>query len=134
MDYVDFHHVEPHQAGIHDDLQNWARWCYSRPTHWIQPMFRAYRSAAKHWYGEQARIEVDTISAQAMEKAVSALPESHRDAIRWCYVFRTAPRAAAQDIGCSLLMLQKYVRDGRQMLMNRNAGSISLDASHANRV
>lgn len=121
MTYVDFHHVEPHQATIHDGLQNWARWCYGRPTHWIQPMFRAYRSAAKHWYGEQVKLEIDHIAAQAMEKAVSTLPDCHRDAIRWCYVFRTAPAAAARDIGCSLLMLQKYVRDGRQMLINKTA-------------
>lgn len=119
MSYVDFHHVEQHQLAIHDRLTNWARWCSGRPTHWVQPMFRSYRSAAKYWYGEEAKTEVDSLDAQAIEKAVSALPSAHRTAIRWCYVFRTAPAAAARDIGCTLVALAQYTRDGRQMLINR---------------
>lgn len=118
-EYIDFHHVSPQQADIHDRLRNWARWCYGRPTHWIQPMFRSYRSAAKHWYGEEVRVEVDAIDAQATEKAVSALPADHRDAVRWCYVYRSPPAGAARQMGCTLVMLQKYVIDGRQMLINR---------------
>ena len=117
--YVDFHYVEPHQSAMHDRLVNWARWCAGRPTYWVQPMFRAYRSAAIYWHGAEAKIEVDILCAQAIEKAVSALPDEHRHAIRWCYVFRTSPAACAREIGCTLAALQQYVRNGRQMLINR---------------
>lgn len=121
-EYVDFHHVEPHQVAIHDRLQNWARWCAGRPTYWDQSaMFRDFRSTQHYSYGVEVKLIVDQLDAQTMEKAVSSLPADHRTAVRWNYVFRTAPAAAARNIGCSLVMLQRYVRDGRQMLLNRVA-------------
>lgn len=83
-------------------------------------MFRGYRTS-EHWHGVEARIEVDLLDAQAMEKAVSALPADHCAAVRWCYVYRTTPLSMARKIGCTLPVLYRYLRDGRQMLINRCA-------------
>lgn len=117
--YVDFAHVPPHQADMHDRLINWARWCASSNRGQSHPMFRGVKPA-QHWDGITARLEVDAIDAQFVEKAVAKLPEAHRWAVRWCYVYRISPSACARFLACSLEMLLHYVVDGRQMLINRN--------------
>ena len=117
-EWVDFGAVAEKHHAIHDRLVNWARWCSGNTRLQVAPMFRGVQ-AAKHWDGIIVRNEIDTIDAQFVEKAVSALPAEHRLALRWSYVYRTAPASMARAIGCSLSMLQRYVFDGRQMLVNR---------------
>jgi len=50
---------------------------------------------------------------------VSALPESHKFALRWCYVYGGQPRKAAAHVGESLEGLQVLIVNSRQMLINR---------------
>jgi len=118
---VDFHAVEAHQREIDGRLRNWARWCNGTAVPMTSPMFRmtppppqvrgdmAYQSAGT----------VDRMDAQAVAKAVAALPAPHRAAINWCYIKPVSPKRACQAIGTTMEGLAQFVRDGRQMLINR---------------
>lgn len=124
--YVDFNVIPEAHGEIHGRLLNWASWC--RPRHDsgygdTSPMFRMYRSTARarREYGATTHVSVNKIEAQAMEKAVQALPQKHRAAIRWSYVDRKHPAAEAAGLGVSLQGLADLVRDARQMLVNRGA-------------
>lgn len=118
-DNIDFFVVEPHQADIHERLCNWARWVSVRPVPGQHPMWRQSRSNSRQWHQPEPRHEVNTLDAALIEKAVGALPVAHREAIRWQYVWRNGPAKVRRKLGVTDAGLQKLVRDGRQMLMNR---------------
>ena len=119
----DFHTVRHEHIGIHDALCNWAR-CVrvavagGKPA----PMFRAYRSS-EVWAADEARIPTDTLAGWKMERAVSNLPEKHRAAIRWHYVFyagkKGTPAKVAHKLAVTETALHLLVHDGRSMLRNR---------------
>lgn len=115
---VDFGYVEEKHRGIHMRLEEWAIWVKPRRHSAIHPMFRQYRSP-ETWIAPEAKRSVDPLVAQATEKAVTSLPETHRAAVQWCYVFRTHPRRMCQALGVRPEELGKLIRDGRQMLINR---------------
>ena len=123
-DYIDFHAVEEKHLAIHGRLVNWGTWCNGSTASSTSPMFRLYIASAQArshdgvTYGVSS---VDRLDATAIAKAVAALPESHRSAVNWCYVRPVSPKRAAQSIGTSLDGLMQLLRDGRQMLINRNA-------------
>lgn len=118
---VDFNHVEERHREIDRRLVNWARWCIGRTGSGTTPMFDSYRST-EVWNEESGSgSPIDMLDATRIQKAVCALPTSHRLALSWSYIKRTSPRRAAQDLGESLEGLAKLVRDGRQMLINRGA-------------
>ena len=104
---VDFHHVEEKHNAIHSALLNWSRWVSVRHNigH-VHPMWAKSRAT-------------NALDAQAMEKLVQGLPDPHKHAIRWAYVYRTSPAAACRNMGTSHEGLAQFVRDGRQMLCNR---------------
>jgi hypothetical protein len=54
-----------------------------------------------------------------MEVAVGSLPEKHRYAIRWAYVWKWSPSKAMKDTGSTNDGLMLLLRDGRQMLVNK---------------
>lgn len=117
---ADFHHVEPQHRAIHDRLQNWGRWVRSDGVrHGICPMFRQARSMAFQWHMPEFRETVDPLDAAKVEKAVSGLPSYHRDAVRWAYVVQCQPAPVMRALGVSDQGLYRYLRDGRQMLINR---------------
>lgn len=120
-DYIDFHEVADIHLAIHARLCNWARWVRVRPaSSWtVSPMFRQYRSKAFQWHVPEIKDEIDTLDAQAMEKAVFHLPDPHRAAIRWNYVFASNPGGMARQLGLSSDGLMRMVSDGRTMLKNR---------------
>lgn len=117
---VDFSRVEERHRAIHDRLVNWSRWCVSRGGRDVHPMFRGFKSA-QHWEAIPTADPVDSLDAVAIEKAVQKLPEPHRFAVRWCYVYGSSPRKACQQAGVSKEGLALLIRDGRQMLVNRLA-------------
>lgn len=120
-DLIDFFLVEPHQLGIHARLENWSRWVATPRLYGItHPMWAKAQSNARQWHEPDLREPVDTLDAQAMEKAVFHLPEPHRDALRWQYVWKGGPLHMARKLGVSKDGLMRLVRDGRQMLMNRS--------------
>jgi hypothetical protein len=119
---IDFHAVEEKHAEIHKRLTNWARWCNGSGAPAMSPMFRLYIAPARARgdYGAASGLPVDTSDAIKIAKAVVALPAPHRAAVNWSYIKPISPRRAAQAIGTSLEGLALYLRDGRQMLINRN--------------
>lgn len=119
-DAIDFFFVPDHQVGVHTRLEAWARWVRVRPHGWqVTPMFRQYRSKAFQWHAPEVREPVNIPEAVAMEKAVSLLPEKHREAVRWAYVFAGPPGACARRLAVSKDGLLALITDGRQMLIDR---------------
>lgn len=118
-DSIDFHHVPPHQKAMDERLINWARYVRDRPVMWTQPMFRGYKSS-EVWLHE-AVVPVDQLDGHRLEKAVSALPEKHRAAVRWAYIYRAHPRRMCRLLACTEQGLADLIVDGRQMVINRSA-------------
>ena len=118
---VDYNHVQDRHQAIHARLDNWRRWVIVRPHGWqTAPMFRMYQSKARQWEASpRIGTPVDTIDAALMEQAVYALPEKHREAVRWWYVYRRNPAAMARSLGVSKQGLADLVEAGRTMLNNR---------------
>lgn len=120
-EWVDYFAVADGHLAIHARLEQWARWVRVRPHGWqTAPMFRQYRSHAWQWETPEVRAAVNTLDAVAMERAVSALPQKNRDAIRWCYVLTGNPLAMARRLGVSRAGLMELVESGRTMLVNRS--------------
>lgn len=122
-DYIDFHQVEEKHLAIHQRLVNWGIWCNGTAPSETSPMFRLYiaPARARSRDGVTFGVSVDRMDAARIAKAVAALPEQQRGAVNWCYVRPVAPIRAARAIGTSLDGLMQLLRDGRQMLINRNA-------------
>lgn len=119
-EWVDFHAVADHHLEVHARLEAWARWVRVRPHGWqVAPMFRQYRSKAWQWHRPEPRELVNVPEAIQMEKAVSILPEKHREAVRWCYVFSGNPAAMARKLGVNPKGLFDLIGQGRSMLVNR---------------
>lgn len=116
---VDFHVIENHQRAMDARLLNWARWVKPGRQSWISPMFAMYRSKSWQWERPEVKDPIDTLDAMALEKAVSALPQKHREAVRWAYVIKCTPAPVCRKIGANYDGLLVYLRDGRQMLINR---------------
>lgn len=120
---IDFHHVEEGHEEIHHRLENWARWCRGRQSPTASPMFRMAQASArsKAEYGALTATMVDPADAVRIAKLLWRLPEPHRKALQWCYVKPVSPLAAARDLGTNFDGLYRFVRDGRQMLINLGA-------------
>lgn len=117
---IDYNHVPDHHKAIHERLENWRRWVIVRPHGWqTAPMFRMYQSKARQWEAPVIQNPVDTLDAVLLEKAVAALPEKHREAIRWNYVHAGNPLAMARTLAVSKQGLADLVDSGRTMLKNR---------------
>ena len=121
-DWIDYFEVRPAHLAVHARLEAWARWVRVRPHGWqTAPMFRQYRSHAWQWETPEVKAPVNTLEAVAMERAVSGLPEKHRDAIRWAYVFTGAPGRMCRQLAVSKEGLLELIHAGRTMLVNRGA-------------
>ena len=118
---VDYNRVQDRHKAIHARLENWRRWVIVRPHGWqVAPMFRMYQSKSRQWEASpHIGTPVDAIDAALMEQAVYALPEKHREAVRWWYVYRRDPVAMARSLGVSKQGLADLVEAGRTMLQNK---------------
>ena len=117
---VDYCHVKPEHEAIHQRLENWARWLRPRLSGWhTHPMWRNSRTSRQWEVSPAVPVTVNTLDAADMEKAVSALPVKHRDAIRWSYVHCGNPLAMARTLAVSKQGLADLVDAGRTMLQNR---------------
>ena len=120
---VDYNHVPERHAAIHARLENWRRWVIVRPNGWqTHPMWRNSRTSRQWEASPHISTPVDTIDAALIEKAVCALPDKHRDAIRWWYVHAGNPVAMARSLAVSKQGLADLVDAGRTMLANRIGG------------
>lgn len=118
----DMHRVRYAHEGVHDRLLNWARWCNAgRGSANGQPMFRHYRSGYQD-SADHAHIPVDGLDAVKMEKQVIFLPEHHRTAIQWFYVYSHRGLSmwkVLRFMGVQRDTLVTLVHDGRSMVKNR---------------
>ncbi len=120
---VDYNYVKPEHEAIHARLVNWERWVRVRPHGWFtHPMWRNSRTSRQWEVSPYIGVPVNTIDAMLIEKAVSALPVKHREAVRWWYVYRRDPVAMARNLGVSKQGLADLVEAGRTMLKNRIGG------------
>lgn len=120
-DAIDFHVIPEKQQAIHARLENWERWVRVRPHGWFtHPMWRNSRTSRQWEVSPYIGVPVNTIDAMLIEKAVSALPVKHRDALRWYYVRKgNNPVAMARQLALSKQGLADLVEAGRTMLNNR---------------
>jgi DNA-directed RNA polymerase specialized sigma24 family protein len=121
-DLPDLHAVRPEHIAIHERAINWARYVrVGTLKGWgMQPMFHGYRSS-EVWALEAPRTPVDSLDGHRMEKAVSQLPEKHRDAIRWQYVFTwIPPKRVCRHLAVTISGLEDLIHDGRSILNNRS--------------
>lgn len=117
--YVDFHEVKPEHAAIHERLTNWARWVRDSRMSWTaHPMWRHLKEK-EALERRDMPLAVNSLDGHFIEKLVSALPEKHRHAIRWSYVFKGNPLGAARAAAVSKERLAELVKEGRSMLVNR---------------
>lgn len=115
----DFHYVAPEQKAIDARLDNWSRYVQVKPQAWVSPIWMLGKSNGRQWEEPQYRPACDTLDGSDMEIAVRALPELHREAVRWCYVYKCHPAEFCRVMGIRKTALMQYINDGRRMLINR---------------
>lgn len=119
IEQVDFFFVESHHSEIHADLENWALCVRVKRQSWAHPMWKGAQSNGRQWYAPELRPDLDTLGGMETEKAVRALPEKHRESIRWAYVYKWAPATEIRRLGVTYEGLANLIRAGRSMLVNR---------------
>lgn len=121
--YIDFNAVEEKHAKIHARLENWGLWAKARAPGIdgdSSPMFRLYRADNfDRSYGTPTALHIDGMDAQRIFKGVAALPDPHRIGLNWFYVRPVSPSRACRLLATTMAGLALFVRDGRQMLVNR---------------
>jgi DNA-directed RNA polymerase specialized sigma24 family protein len=119
--YIDFDRIDKEHWTADNALKMWARWLKSQPKSLqCQPMFKYYRPDSG--YSEPTPHQgFNHGAAFEIERAVSALPCKHRDALRWNYVHKGAVKAICQALGVTNEGLYTLVNDGRNMLRNRHS-------------
>lgn len=119
-DIADLHIVAERHIDIHGKLEAWGRWIVDRPKGWgVQPMFRQYRSGAWQWHAPEARPQGSPQDHLAIERAVTGLPDKHREALRWCYVWPYVPVGKVrQYLAVTRDDLARLIVDGRDMVKN----------------
>ena len=118
---IDFHAVKPAHEAVHAELQNWAAWCEPRRRGGLgcAPMFRLYRPPPE-FSGHEPTRQVDALAAVSAQQKFIGLPEKHRHALAWAYVYPWVPPGKAQRLlALTRQGLADLVHDGRQMLANR---------------
>lgn len=118
--YIDFSEVHPDHRAIHERLNNWRRWVRANSSRWTaHPMWRHLKEKEERERGATEAPPVNALDGHLIEKFVSDLPEKHRHAIRWAYVFQGNPLGAARAAAVSKERLAELIREGRTMLVNR---------------
>jgi hypothetical protein len=119
---IDLNRIPARHDAINLRLEEWARWVRVSPQRWAcQPMFRGYQSKARHWeISPEIKMALNTIAAHEIEKVVSMLPDKHRTALRWHYVWPNLHINAVQrNLGVTQEALLALINDGRDMVIDR---------------
>lgn len=116
IERVDFTRVEPRHDVIHHRLENWARYVKGHGAAWMSPIWRMGKPMGRQWNAPEPKVLVDGNDGLRIEQAVSQLPEPHRAAVRWSYVYRHSPARMARSLGVRYDTLARLVIDARTML------------------
>jgi hypothetical protein len=117
----DYSRVSAEHGEIDTRLREWSRWVAVGPERGqTMPMFAQYQSKSRQWEQDpHIPVAVDTLQCVETEKVVSTLPESHRTAIRWAYVWPWLPVHVIQKhLGVTPAALMKLISDGRTLVEN----------------
>ena len=114
-------HIAQRHEAVDARLTEWSRWVRVKPQGWsVQPMFRQYRAPKQYESDLYVPIAINTIAAHEVEKVVSQLPDQHRTALRWAYVWPGLHVNAVQRaLGVTQEALGALLTDGRDMVVNR---------------
>lgn len=115
----DFHYVPEDQKAIDARLENWASYVRVKSPSWVSPIWKLGKSNGRQWHQPEFRPACDVLDGMALEKAVFKLPEPHRAAIRWAYVYKRHPAEFCKAQAMSKATLGILINDGRRMLINR---------------
>lgn len=110
---VDLDIIAPSHAGIDARLRNWAMRSHGQ---WRPQQSLGFRHQSECHTGTSGHDKED---AHRVAIALSFLPEKHRRALEWSYCNARNPARIASDLGVSLAGLADLIREGRQMLANR---------------
>lgn len=76
--YVDYQHIAPEHAAIHERLQNWRRWVSGKGASWTaHPMWRHLKEKEERERGT-ITLAVDAIDGQAICRDFHFLPHHRR--------------------------------------------------------
>ena len=120
-DTNDFSRIAARHDAINLRLEQWAQWVSVRPQAWkMLPMWKFYK-APKQWDSDlYIPIEINSLEAHEIERAVAMLPEKNRTAIRWFYVFKFIHAGKMRrELAVTDEGLANLVHDGRSMLIDR---------------
>ena len=120
---TDLHHVDQRHEEIDARLKEWAAWVRVRPQGWkCQPMFRLFRSMGRQWHVPEPKVEVNTLNAHEVERAVCLMPEPFRLVIRWAYVYPYVHVGKIRrEVGATDQELAAMLGSARDMVKNRLA-------------
>lgn len=114
----DYLTVPASQEAMHARLTNWARWCHGSGGRACLSIWRGYRPDGGY-IETTAPSAVDTKDAAEVQKLMPQIPERHRLAVGYWYVFpgRSVHKIQRQ-LGCTKDGLAALVADARIMLRN----------------
>ena len=115
-------HIAHRHEAVDARLTEWSRWVRVRPPGYpVHPMFKGYQSKARHWDIEpHIHIAINTIAALEVERTVSQLPERHRTALRWAYVWPGLHiNVVRRALGVTQEALGALLTDGMDVVANR---------------
>lgn len=118
---IDFCRVQPRHKDIDNTLNEWSQWVMPRHRLWgTSPMFLGYQSKARQWETPELKTPLNVLQCVETEKAVSTLPEKHRTALRWVYVYYWVPVSAVRrELGVTKADLADLIDQARDMISNK---------------
>jgi len=119
-EHTEFSYVPARHDAINIRLEQWAQWVRVSVPRSVHPMFRQYRSHAWQWHMPEVRAQLNTLECHETERAVCKLPDKHRTALRWAYVWPWVPvQAVRRELAVTKADLATLISNGRDMLVNR---------------
>jgi hypothetical protein len=127
----DFHYVPSEHKAIDARLENWSAYVRVKFPSWVSPIWKLGKSNGRQWHTPEYRAACDMLDGMRLEKAVYALPDLHREALRWAYVFQYGEGRFRKKHGLIKKLgdrkttdmradsLYQVLQDARNMLINR---------------
>ena len=118
---LNLEHIPARHEAIDLRLREWASWVRVHPQIWArQPMFRMYKAPKQFETDLYVPIDINTLAAHEVEKAVSFLPDRQRTALRWYYVWPGLHiNVVRRELVVTEEALEALVSTGRDILINR---------------
>lgn len=117
---INLHHIDARHDAVNIRLESWARWVQVRPQPWkSQPMFRLYKPPPQ-WEPRELKVEANPIECMEIERIVAQLPDRHRHALRWFYVYPyISDSRIRREVAETRQGLYQLLADSRDMVKNR---------------